>query len=137
MRIKLFNIFLMLFIFQSKTISGALIRPLDNSQLNYIHVLFEWEQVPDAAQYVIQISNDEGFNNIVSEASVNSLIYIEEDNIEWSEVDLLKEYFWRIKPIYDNGSHGEWSGYNRFSTNIICNSIQNWDVWTSYCTIHW
>ena len=118
MRIKLFNIFLMFFIFQSKTISGALIRPLDNSQLNYIHVLFEWEQVPDAAEYVIQISNDEGFNNIVSEASVNSLIYIEEDNIEWSEVDLLKEYFWRIKPIYDNGSHGEWSGYNRFSTNI-------------------
>ena len=118
MRIKLFNIFLMLFIFQSKTISSALIRPLDNSQLNYIHVLFEWEQVPDAAEYVIQISNDEGFNNIVSEASVNSLIYIEEDNIEWSEVDLLKEYFWRIKPIYDNGSHGDWSGYNRFSTNI-------------------
>ena len=70
MRIKLFNIFLMFFIFQSKTISGALIRPLDNSQLNYIHVLFEWEQVPDAAEYVIQISNDEGFNNIVSEASV-------------------------------------------------------------------
>ena len=118
MRIKLFNIFLMFFIFQSKTISGALIRPLDNSQLNYIHVLFEWEQVPDAAEYAMQISNDEGFNNIVSEASVNSLIYIEEDNIEWSEVDLLKEYFWRIKPVYDNGIHGEWSGYNRFSTNI-------------------
>jgi len=118
MRIKLFNIFLMFFIFQSKIISGVLIRPLDDSQLNYIHVLFEWEQVPDAAEYVIQISNDEDFNNIVSEASVNSLIYIEEDNIEWSEVGLLKEYFWRIKPIYDNGSHGEWSGYNRFSTNI-------------------
>ena len=118
MTIKLFNILLMFFIFQSKAIFGALIRPSDNSQLNYIHVLFEWEQVPDAAEYVIQISNDVDFNNVVSEASVNSLIYIEENNIEWSEVDVLKEYFWRIKPIYDNGSDGEWSSYNRFSTNI-------------------
>ena len=30
---------------------GDLITPIDNSYLNYIHVLFEWEQKPEAVSY--------------------------------------------------------------------------------------
>ena len=32
---------------------GTLISPSDGDELNYIHILFEWEQQPDAVEYNI------------------------------------------------------------------------------------
>ena len=37
-------------------LTAGLINPPNNSELNYIHVLFEWDQVPGASSYNIEIA---------------------------------------------------------------------------------
>ena len=36
---------------------GTLVSPSDGDELNYIHILFEWEQQPGNDFYVLDISN--------------------------------------------------------------------------------
>jgi hypothetical protein len=52
-RIILFTFFII-----SSNLFGGLLKPEDGDELNYIHVLFEWEQEPDAVAYQIEISSD-------------------------------------------------------------------------------
>ena len=58
---------------------GSLIAPEDGSVLNHTHILFEWEQVPGALSYDLQISEDINFSSIVSEVTDFSLAYIEKN----------------------------------------------------------
>ena len=58
---------------------GSLIAPEDGSFLNHTHILFEWEQVPGALSYDLQISEDINFSSIVSEVTDFSLAYIEKN----------------------------------------------------------
>ncbi len=51
-------------------IQASLITPINNSNLNYIHVLFEWEQENDAVSYNFQLSIDETFSNLLSDINV-------------------------------------------------------------------
>ena len=54
-----FSIFLTFFFISSL---GASLRvPEYGSNLNYIHILFEWDQEPNAVGYNIQLSNNLGF----------------------------------------------------------------------------
>ena len=96
-------------IFSSLLFSNIII-PINNSILNYVHVLFEWEQVPDAIGYRLQISTDNNFSAIVSDTVISSLVFIDKNNIEWSS-----DYFWRIKPVYID-QESTWSDANTFST---------------------
>ena len=91
-------------------LNGDLIRPPNNSVLNYVHVLFEWEQVPDAIEYRLQISTDNNFSTIVSDTIISSLVFIDKNNIDWSS-----DYFLRIKPVYI-GQESTWSDVSTFST---------------------
>ena len=72
--------------------------------------LFKWEQIPDATEYNIQISNSNSFNNnsIVRDTNIFIPLYIEKDFIEWDDT-----FFWRVKPIYEN-NEGAWIGQRRF-----------------------
>ena len=63
-------------------LNAGLINPPNNSELNYIHVLFEWDQVPGASSYNIEIAYDSQFDEIIKVATVTSLVFIEEENIE-------------------------------------------------------
>ena len=54
--------FLLPFLFLSFAFSD-LLKP-DSATLRTIHVLFEWEQEPDAVEYNIQASNSISFNNL-------------------------------------------------------------------------
>ena len=40
-----------------------LIKPYDGQSISYVHVLFEWEQEPDAIMYNIQLSSYSNFSN--------------------------------------------------------------------------
>ena len=91
-------------------LNGDLIRPSNNSVLNYVHVLFEWEQVPDAIEYRLQISTDNNFSMIVSDTIISSLVFIDKNHIDWSS-----DYFLRIKPVYI-GQESTWSDASTFST---------------------
>ena len=95
----------------SSVLYGDIISPVNNSILNYAHVLFEWEQIPDALEYRLQVSTESDFSVPVTDTTVSSLIYIDKENIEWSS-----NYFWRIKPVYNNYG-GLWSEPNAFSTD--------------------
>ena len=95
----------------SSVLYGDIISPVNNSILNYVHVLFEWEQIPDALEYRLQVSTESDFSVPVTDTTVSSLIYIDKENIEWSS-----NYFWRIKPVYNNYG-GLWSEPNAFSTD--------------------
>ena len=91
-------------------LNGELVLPRNNSIINYVHVLFEWDQVPDTYDYGIQVSTASDFSQIVTDTTVSSLIYIDDNNIQWSTA-----YFWRIRPIYID-QQGPWSEVNTFST---------------------
>ena len=40
-----------------------MIKPENGSYLNYIHVLFEWEQIEEATSYNFQLAENESFIN--------------------------------------------------------------------------
>ena len=39
-------------------------KPESGGNLRYIHILFEWDQEPDAVRYNLQASTEQSFNNI-------------------------------------------------------------------------
>jgi len=89
---------------------GTLISPSDGDELNYIHILFEWEQQPDAVGYNIQASNSPSFDNLFFDINNLSTVYIEKDAFIWDS-----NIYWRVKPIYIDGSAGDWIGTSMFS----------------------
>jgi len=93
------------------TLFGNLITPEDGSELCHIHVLFEWEQIPEAVSYELQISENTNFSTITTHVNLNSLIHIETQTLDWE-----KTYYWQLRPIFDSGQSGSWSNIFSFST---------------------
>jgi len=91
-------------------LSAELIKPENNSTISYTHVLFEWDQVVDASEYEIQISNSDNFDDIILSSTESSLIYIDSSHLNWEN-----QYHWRVRPIYSLGDAGPWIGENSFT----------------------
>ena len=96
---------------------AELLKPGNNTELNYTHVLFEWEQVYQAESYNFQLSTDQTFNNIIVDIIDETTLYIHKTDIDWNS-----EYFWRVRPQFSSESFGDWIGTNSFSTGL---SISN------------
>ena len=94
-------------------LDANLVSPQNNSQLNYTHVLFEWNQIPGADSYNLYIATDSLFNDVIRSTTVYSLIFIETENINWES-----NYFWRLHPNFDSPVQSEWSDTFTFSTGI-------------------
>ena len=78
----------------SSFIWAGLTTPQNNATLTYIHVLFEWEEVPNATGYELQISGSNDFNNpLVTPAVAPDLFYIEKEKINWES-----NYFPLVSP---------------------------------------
>ena len=92
---------------------SALLRPENNSTLNQTHILFEWEQEPNNAFYVLDISensNDIDNNCIICDQYIqNSLIHIQTELLEWN-----KTYYWKIV-AYNNDNQANVIGTSSFS----------------------
>ena len=58
------NLFIFILSIGSLLLSNMII-PERDQYLKTVHVLFEWDQEPDAIAYNIQISDDDLFNNIL------------------------------------------------------------------------
>ena len=87
--------------------------PINGSNLNYTHVLFEWAQIENANSYEIQISEDNDFSSILTNESSQSLIYIEKNTIDWSS-----QYYWRVRGInLENNFESNWSDTFSFTTS--------------------
>jgi len=103
----------LLFILLLSSISfvfGTLVSPSDGDELNYIHILFEWEQQPDAIGYNLQVSTDEFFNNLILDVDEAHTVYIDTENLGWDDT-----YYWKVRPVYSDENYGDWIGTSMFS----------------------
>ena len=89
---------------------AELIRPGNGDNLTYVYVLFEWSQEADAANYNLQVSSEQSFNNILVDIEDSTTVYIEDRDLDWNDT-----YYWRVRPIYGSGDFGEWSETSYFS----------------------
>ena len=87
---------------------GNLICPADGVELNYIHVLFEWEQEPDAIGYNIQVSTLQFFNNLLLDVDEATTVYIDKDNFSWDD-----NYYWKVRPYYNDDEFIQMAGLLR------------------------
>ena len=85
--------------------------PDQGQELNYIHILFNWDQEPDAEYYNLQISTQQFFNNIIIDINEETTTYIATETIDWNDT-----YYWRVRPMYNDGSYGSWLEASYFST---------------------
>lgn len=72
---------------------------------------FSWTSIPDAAQYVFQLSDDNLFENLLQDQTIESNAIVV--NIPYVDA----EYFWRVRSINDCGT-GEWSNTFQFYTIV-------------------
>jgi len=103
---------LYLFLIFFSMLNANPIFPENGAILNYIHVLFEWEQTPNTNYYNIQIAEDVNFTNIVHTTIDSTLCFIEKNHLEWD-----KEYYWRVNSFYLNGLTSNWSEVYSFRTS--------------------
>jgi len=107
--------YIYIFIYFICSLKADLLTPENLDTLSKTHILFEWEQEPLAIEYNLQISNTEIFDQILLDTNILNLIYIDKNYLEWE-----KQYFWRVKPIFENASN--WINTKSF---FISNSISN------------
>ena len=69
------NVLAILFMVSSFLLAD-LLKPYDGQYISYIHILFEWEQEPDADNYNIQVSANSNFTNLILDLNTSSLVYI-------------------------------------------------------------
>ena len=100
---------------------ASLQKPIDGQLLNYIHVLFEWDQEADASHYDLQVSESESFEPILFSTQTNIPLFILETDIDWEET-----YFWRVRPLDHGQIPGSWIDTLVFQT--MASKFPNADV---------
>jgi hypothetical protein len=101
--------------------SASLQKPSDGQFINYIHILFEWDQEPDAEKYQIQVSQSESFDSILFSDTTDLTLFIDQEHIDWDE-----NYFWRIRALNENDVPGPWIDVSVFHT--MASKFPNTDV---------
>ena len=94
--------FILFILFNSFCI-GELIRPYQGQELNYIHVLFEWEQNPDVNHYQIELI-DLNSNSTFIVDSLSTNLFIDKSNILWNKI-----YQWRVRSLLQSNEYGDWT----------------------------
>ena len=97
--------------FLISSLSADLIRPGNGETINYTHVVFEWEQEPDAHNYSIQVSTTSSFDQVLFIDSSATPLIINKDQIDWDGT-----YYWRIRSVFLDGGVGTWCDPDSFNT---------------------
>jgi len=105
------NYFILIVTMTSISIAG-LVKPVNGSTLNYIHVLFEWEQESGASSYNLQVFQD---NNLIIDIMVSSLNFIADENIDWGN-----SYSWKVRP----NNTDNWLGPYTFTTGSTISNVE-------------
>ena len=88
-KIKIILIMLMILL---NNISAGLLSPDNNANLNYIHVLFSWEQMEGGLpQYTLYVDNNSDLNSPIHEVQTMSLKYIIDSGLSWNST-----YYWKV-----------------------------------------
>ena len=87
-------------------------RPKENDILNYVHILFEWDQEPDSDYYQIQVDTSITFITPILDDTTSLTIFIDLKNINWNST-----YFCRVRSVYGNmNSNQNWLDTLTFQT---------------------
>jgi len=97
--------------FLISSLSADLIRPGNGETINYTHVVFEWEQEPDAHSYSIQVSTTPSFDQVLFTDSSATPLILNKDQINWDGT-----YYWRIRSVFLDGGVGTWCDPDSFNT---------------------
>ncbi|MAQ86659.1 MAG: hypothetical protein CMG23_00345 [Candidatus Marinimicrobia bacterium] len=91
-------------------VNAELIRPAHGQELNYIHVVFEWEQLPDAISYQLEL-HDLSSNSFFTFDSLSTTVLLLESNIIWEN-----SYQWKVRAWLGEDNYSEWMGPATFHT---------------------
>ena len=65
-----------------------IIKPENNTTINYIHVLFEWEEISNVSEYNLIVTSN---NTTILNTTTSNFYYVEEQNINWET-----NYAWKV-----------------------------------------
>ena len=117
---------LYIYILITSFIYAGLNKPSAGENLRYIHILFEWDQEPDAISYNLQSSSSTSFNNLILNIELDNTSYIATTNFNWDS-----DYYWRVQPVYSNGSTGPWmdSYFSTEDTELSSLELDDYDIY--------
>ncbi|NBD95692.1 MAG: S8 family serine peptidase [Gammaproteobacteria bacterium] len=90
----------------------AQVAPSDGAADLVLAPTFEWNALPDVAEYRIQVSTDSGFGSTVIDETVTATNFTPP-----SPLALDTEYFWRVQGVNLCGG-GDWSPTRSFTTRL-------------------
>ncbi|ROL61440.1 T9SS C-terminal target domain-containing protein [Bacteroidetes/Chlorobi group bacterium ChocPot_Mid] len=92
----------------------ALISPEDNATDVHVLTQFNWQNLEGATEYILQVSDNESFQNKMIDINVVQNNY----TAPKGKLDFNKKYFWRVKAIINNAER-DWSNIFNFSTTEL------------------
>ena len=96
--------------FRTALLPPTLVIPSDAAQMQINRPTFEWDDVPGATDYRIQISNNTDFTNILAASTVTSSTYARPSDLPFG-----RTLYWRVR---SNGANGPsaWSEVRTLTT---------------------
>lgn len=85
--------------YKETTTAPNLISPLNNSTINTLTPLLDWDSLVTATNYRVQIATDSLFNNIILSQISDNASYLIESGVLNPNV----EYYWRVRTNNDGG----------------------------------
>ena len=76
----------------------------------YEPLVFSWRPLEDTRSYHIQISEDSNFSNLTVDTHVYKNYY---------RVNLIGDYYWRVRPEHISGIYGDWSEIRKVTVPVI------------------
>ncbi|MCH7528723.1 MAG: hypothetical protein IH972_04150, partial [Candidatus Marinimicrobia bacterium] len=106
------------------------IRPADGDTLNYTHVLFQWDQLPGAANYELQVARNDtigGADPFGTATAVqlfdSTLMAIVTTGLTWDQ-----PYVWRLRSIDSTETAAAWSNLAYFNIAVLPDTIPTFHV---------
>lgn len=91
---------------------ATLLTPTDHSLIQDRIIQFSWQSILGSSKYQFQIAKDSSFSSVVVDNnSINGTNYLStsDDNL-----NLLQNYYWRVRALDNEGRPGIWSLVNQF-----------------------
>lgn len=92
-------------------LTPELFEPIDNELVQYNYVELQWEEVPNASHYVIQVSLLSSFSPSLTKTYISN-----ENAILIDDLADQKKYYWKVRPYNNYHFCTEFSAYQRFET---------------------
>ncbi|MFC2130852.1 T9SS type A sorting domain-containing protein [Bacteroidota bacterium] len=89
----------------------TLLSPDDNAVDVSVMAEFEWEELPEASDYIIQVSTSESFTDNAIDITVAANNYVAPKG----KLEFNTHYFWRVRAII-YGAERDWSDISGFTT---------------------